>query len=235
LIAVAAGVLGALLLFGYGVAVGSAPALIAAVVILLAALPAALIFMVLRYRQPMAPAQRRRYLAPNWRAGAITRPATLVIARPDQGWLAGLLHAGMLAIAGLAAVLVALVVASGTTAVLWMAGQVRIAVVAIAYGAVIAAATGYAAGRSARLHSCLARLPEGPPAVGWPTSVGDIETGLTWERDEYARYYSDDRVTTEQPSLANKGDWEPASGARLLPPGDAFTPEDNTSPGDEAL
>lgn len=167
-----------LILFGYGVLGRSAPAMLAGIIILLAGIAAALAAMALRYRRPpLAPARTRPP------ATAITPLGRLLNIRPGCGWGSGLLGTGLLVIAGLAAVIVALAVIAGITAVLWLAGQVHIAVVDLAYAGAVLAGTGYAAGRSARLHARLTRPPWAPAVPAWRTSPVGIDTGLTWERD----------------------------------------------------
>ena len=122
------------------------------------------------------------------RRDALVEPVRVVIRRPRRGWIAGLLGAGVMAVAILAAVAVTLVVLAGVTAVLWRAGQARVPVLMLVYGAVAVAGCGFAAGRVGRLLSLARwpRLPEGPGQISWQPGVGRVPTGLLWEQDDPA-------------------------------------------------
>ena len=119
---------------------------------------------------------------------ALIAPARVAIRRPGHGWVAGLLGAGMKAVAMLVAVTVVLAMLAGVTVALWWVGQARIPVLVLVYGSVAVAGCGFALGRSGRLLTLARwpRLPEGPNQVTWPPGVGRVETGLIWEQDDPA-------------------------------------------------
>jgi len=105
--------------------------------------------------------------------------------RPRQGWVVGLLGAGILVIARLLAATVVVAVLAGVTAVLWWAGQAQVPVLVLIYGSVAVAGCGFAVGRWGRqlMLARRPRLPEGPSQIAWEPGVGRVETGLVWEHD----------------------------------------------------
>jgi hypothetical protein len=115
---------------------------------------------------------------------AITAPSKVVVRRPEHGWVAGLLGVGIMVIARLVTLAVALAALAGVTAALWWAGDARIPVVVLIYTLVTVAGGGFALGRSGRLLSGRPRLPRGPDELVWESGIGRVQTGLVWEQDE---------------------------------------------------
>jgi hypothetical protein len=117
--------------------------------------------------------------------GALVEPIRVVIPRPRRGWIVGLLSGGIFIIARLLTAIVVLAVLAGVTVALWCAGQARVPVLVVVYGAVAAAGCGFAAGRSGRLLTLARRphLPGGPSQLVWEPGFNRIETGLVWEHD----------------------------------------------------
>lgn len=122
------------------------------------------------------------------RASALVEPVRVVIPRPRHGWIAGLLGGGIIVIARLLTAIVVLAVLTGVTVVLWWAGQARVPILVVIYGAVAVAGCGFAAGRSGRLLTLTRRpdLPRGPSQIVWEPGADRIETGLVWEHDDAA-------------------------------------------------
>jgi hypothetical protein len=117
------------------------------------------------------------------RPGGITAPPRLVIDRPRDGWILGLASTGIKALAGLAAVAVALAVLGVVTVVLWWAGVVSIPLVVLAYLLIVLPACGFAVGR-ASLVFLPQVLPRGPERFTWQPGSGRIGAGLVWEQDD---------------------------------------------------
>jgi hypothetical protein len=120
------------------------------------------------------------------RPTAITAPVRVTVRRPRQGWVAGLLGGAVVLIAKAAALVVALAVLAGVTAVLWWIGEAQIPVVIIIYGLVVAAGGGFALGRSGRLVGGRSWLPEGPRELSWEPGISRVQTGLVWEQEDLA-------------------------------------------------
>lgn len=117
------------------------------------------------------------------RPGGITAPARLVIDRPRDGWILGLAGTGIKALAGLAAVTVALAVLGVVTVVLWWAGEVSIPLVVLAYLLVALPACGFAVGRASRAFLPQV-LPRGPERFTWEPGSRRVGAGLVWEQDD---------------------------------------------------
>jgi hypothetical protein len=115
---------------------------------------------------------------------AITAPARLVVRRPRQGWVAGLLGGAITLIAKVLALVLALAALAGVTAVLWWAGEAQIPVVVLVYALIVVAVAGFALGRSGGLLTGRPRLPEGPRQLSWEPGMSRVQTGLVWEQDE---------------------------------------------------
>jgi hypothetical protein len=118
------------------------------------------------------------------RRPAITAPRGLAIRRPRDGWVAGLLGAGVVVVLRLVAVAVALAALAGITAVLWQAGQGRVPLVVLFYGFVAVAWGGFALGRSGRLLTWSSGPPERPAGRPWEAREDRVQTGLIWEQDD---------------------------------------------------
>jgi hypothetical protein len=119
------------------------------------------------------------------RPAAITAPTRLVVRRPRRGWVAGLLGGAVVLIAKVVALVVALTVLAGVTALLWWVGEAQIPVVVIIYGLIVAAGGGFALGRSGRLVGGRSWLPEGPRQLSWEPGISRVQTGVVWEQDEF--------------------------------------------------
>jgi hypothetical protein len=118
------------------------------------------------------------------RPEGITAPHRVVVPRPQRGWIAGLLSAGIMALGGLLALATALAVLMGVTVALWWVGDARIPVVVLVYWSAALTGGAFAVGRADRGSARHRRpyLPEGPGQIVWQRGLGRVRTGLVWER-----------------------------------------------------
>ena len=136
------------------------------------------------------------------RRGGITAPPRVVIARPRDGWVLGLLGLGIKTLAGLVAAVMALAVLAGVTVVLWWAGEVTVPLVVLAYLSAVLPVCGFAVG--CVFCGGLPRfLPRGPEQVTWEPGAGRVRAGLVWELDTTASADDPAAVMPEPPQQEN--------------------------------
>jgi hypothetical protein len=120
------------------------------------------------------------------RPEGIAAPFRVVIRRPQRGWMAGLLGAGIMALGGLLALATVLAVLAGVTVALWWVGDASIPVVVLVYWSAAMAGGAFAVGRAGRGSARRPFLPEGPSQIVWQRGLGRVRTGLVWERPDAA-------------------------------------------------
>jgi hypothetical protein len=107
-----------------------------------------------------------------------------VVRRPRDGWVTGLLDAGIVVILRLLTVAVALAALAGITAALWQAGQARMPLLVLVYGFVAVAGCGFALGRSGRLLTWSFWRPERTGPYPWEPRAGRARGVRASEQDD---------------------------------------------------